>query len=448
MKVTNWRRKLAATLIAGGMISPAAAQAANLDTNLVVNPGFESVDFTILGDYGAPKVNNWSGEGFTYSHNPATTGVPDYADGSDPPSAGDWYFTANNQQIAATGDIREPDVFYQDLAVNSGATGTQIAAGEAAVRFSGYMSSYLNDNDFGIMHLQFRNSGGTTIGVKQIEDTDPGPDNVWSLTSGVAFVPPDTASIRVSLFGGVRNGGTDGYIDNVDVQVTNAANVLLFAQVNTTTGQVSIRNQTGQAVAIDYYEITSASGALVRGSWTSLQDQNLAGFPAGNGSGNGWEEGGGGGNGALSESHLTGNSLVNNAANIGLGAAFNTAGAHDLVFQYGVLSPQIRDADFDGDGDVDGSDFLRWQRGVNSGTTKAQGDADGDMDVDGDDLTILKAEFGQSAFGGPSTLVQGFVRYVTSAAVGVPEPGSMSMVGMGLFALPLVRRSNETNSRK
>jgi hypothetical protein len=70
------------------------------------------------------------------------------------------------------------------------------------------------------------------------------------------------------------------------------------------------------------------------------------------------------------------------------------------------------------------------------------------MDVDGDDLTILKAEFGQSAFGGPSTLIQGFVRYVTSAAVGVPEPGSMLMVGMGLFALPLVRRRNETNSRK
>jgi len=443
MKVTNWRRKLAATLMAGGLISPAAAQAANLDTNLVANPGFESVDFGTTGDYGAPKVNSWSGTGFAYSHQPGTTGIPDYADGADPPGAGDWYFTANNQPLAGTGDIREPDVVFQDLPVNAGATGTQISSGEAAVKLSAYMSSYLNDNDFGIVHVQFKNSGGTTIGSVQIADTDPGPGNVWSLTSGVSFIPAATTTLRVSLFGGVRNSGTDGYIDNVDVQVTNAANVLLFAQVNTTTGQVSIRNQTGQPVPIDYYEITSAASALNRGSWSSLQDQNLAGFPAGNGTGNGWEEGGGGGNGAISESNLTGNSLVTNGANIGLGATFNTAGAHDLAFRYGVLSPQTLDADFDADGDVDGNDFLRWQRGVNVGTTKGQGDADNDGDVDSADLTILKGEFGQGAFGGPSTLVQGFVRYVTSGAAAVPEPASIVIVGVGLAVLQLTRRRED-----
>jgi hypothetical protein len=450
MKVTNWRRKLAATLAAGGLLSPAALHAANLDTNLVVNPGFESVDILTTGDYNSPLINNWSGAGFAYSHNPGITGIPDYADGADPPSAGDWYFTANNQPLAGTGDIREPDVFFQDIAVNSGTSGTQIAAGEAGARFSAWMSSYSDDPDFGTVHLQFKNASGATLATARIDDPDVGPDNVWSLTTGAAFIPAGTATIRVSLFGfsGFEGRGGDGYIDNVDVQVTNAANVLLFAQVNTTTGQVSIRNQTGQPVAVDYYELTSAANALNRGSWSSLQDQNLAGFPAGNGSGNGWEEGGGGGNGAISESHLTGNSLVNNSANIGLGAVFDTSGAHDLAFRYGVLSPQVHDADFDGDGDVDGSDFLRWQRGVSVGTTKAQGDADGDMDVDGDDLAILKGEFGQSAFGGPSKLVQGFVRYVTSGATGVPEPGSLIMVGMGLAAISFLGRRDETNSLK
>jgi len=53
---------------------------------------------------------------------------------------------------------------------------------------------------------------------------------------------------------------------------------------------VRVRNQTGAAVNIDYYEIKSASGALNSATWSSLQDQNQAGFPAGNGSGNGWEE--------------------------------------------------------------------------------------------------------------------------------------------------------------
>jgi hypothetical protein len=439
MKITNWRRKLAATLVAGGMISPAAAQAANLDANLVLNPGFESVDLGTLGSYNAPKVNNWMGTGFTYSHQPGVTGVPDYADGADPPGAGNWYFSANNQPGSPTGDVRAPDVVFQDIAVNSGATGTQIASGEAAVRLSAYMSSYLNDNDFGIVHLQFKNAGGTTIGTLQIADSDPGPNNVWSLNSAFTSIPAATTSIRASLFGGVRNGGTDGYIDNVDVQVTNAANVLLFAQVNTTTGHVSIRNLTGQPVPIDYYEITSASGALVRANWSSLQDQNLPGFPAGNGSGSGWEEGGGGGNFGLSESNLVGNSLVANGANIGLGPAFNTAGAHDLAFSYAVLSPQALDADFDGDGDADGQDFLIWQRGVGVGTTKAQGNADGDADVDAADLAIWKGEFGQSAFGGPSTIVQGFVRYVTATAA-VPEPGTIVLAGLGAGVVMLSRR--------
>ena len=48
MKVSNWRKRLAATLLAGGMISPAAAaKAANLNENLIANPGFENVDVSI-----------------------------------------------------------------------------------------------------------------------------------------------------------------------------------------------------------------------------------------------------------------------------------------------------------------------------------------------------------------------------------------------------------------
>ena len=56
-----------------------------------------------------------------------------------------------------------------------------------------------------------------------------------------------------------------------------------------------------------------------------------------------------------------------------------------------------RDGDFNGDGAVDGADFLTWQRGA--GTlpphgTKSQGDADQDQDVDGVDLGIWKGSFG------------------------------------------------------
>ena len=66
---------------------------------------------------------------------------------------------------------------------------------------------------------------------------------------------------------------------------------------------------------IDYYEITSATGALNATAWNSFQEQNLAGFPAGNGSGNGWEQFGGSSSSVIGESYLTGNSAVaNNAA--------------------------------------------------------------------------------------------------------------------------------------
>jgi hypothetical protein len=53
------------------------------------------------------------------------------------------------------------------------------------------------------------------------------------------------------------------------------------------------------------------------------------------------------------------------------------------------------DADFDGDGDVDGRDFLAWQRGYGKpAATPADGDADNDKDVDGNDLGIWQDQYG------------------------------------------------------
>jgi hypothetical protein len=436
MKVTNWRRKLAASLVGCGLMTPGAVRAANLDTNLLINGDFENVNLGVTGDYGGPKVLNWGpGDGFAYSHN-GSSGVPDYADGADPPGAGNWYFTTNNQPSADSGDIRAPGVLYQDIDVSAGASGSQIALGEAAVNLSAYMSSYLNDPDFGNVQVDYLNAGGTSLGSALISDTDPGPDNVWSLTSGAGVIPAGTATLRVSLFGTPINSGADGYIDNVDVRVTNAANDFLFLHVNTTTGQVAIKNQSGDPVHLDYYSITSAGSALNKTTWTSLQDQNLAGFPAGNGTGNGWEEGGVTNAKVLSEAYLTGNSLVANGASVPLGSAFNVGGAHDLVFKYSVV-PNLTlplSSDFDNDGDADGADFLLWQRGqgIATGATKAQGDANGDGAVNAADLAIWKQEIRGAS--GAGTLVTGFIHYAASGPVaGVPEPGGVLIAAL-LFA--------------
>ncbi len=86
------------------------------------------------------------------------------------------------------------------------------------------------------------------------------------------------------------------------------------------------------------------------------------------------------------------------------------------------------DADFDQDGDIDGSDFLAWQRGFGSGMTLAQGDANGDGQVDDLDLAAWQSQFGVAA----SIALQ--------ATTAVPEPSSMMLVMGFLLALPASSR--------
>ncbi len=57
-------------------------------------------------------------------------------------------------------------------------------------------------------------------------------------------------------------------------------------------------------------------------------------------------------------------------------------------------------ADFDFDNDVDGADFLAWQRGFGipiPDAVKSDGDADGDTDVDSNDLAVWQSQYGVSA---------------------------------------------------
>jgi hypothetical protein len=444
MKVSNWRRKLAATLVASGLLAPSAALAANLDTNLVVNPGFENVDAGTMCCYDAVKILNWTSgtqTGFAYNIS------QNYDAGGPLAGGGTYYFTSNAEGVDVDGqteiDITMAGQVAQDIDVSAGATGALIASGEAAIRLSAAMTSYVNDFDAGRVQVDFLNAGGVTLGSTGIRDLDSGHLNVWNVTTGRSGVPVGTAKMRVSVFADQRTFGPDGYIDNVDVQVTSGLDEVVYLEVNTTTGQASIKNQSGAAVRLDYYDITSPGSALSAAGWNSLQDQNLAGFPAGNGTGNGWEQAGAASAKAIGESFLTGKSTLANGQTLSLGAAFNVGGVHDLVFRYTAEPPQDISpvSDFDADGDVDGADFLTWQRGlgITMNATTAQGDADltDALDVDAADLALWTEEFA----GGPTSpnrLVIGSVRYVTGAANPVPEPGSVILAGVG-FAL-VVRR--------
>jgi len=63
-----------------------------------------------------------------------------------------------------------------------------------------------------------------------------------------------------------------------------------------------------------------------------------------------------------------------------------------------IGTPPTEDADFDGDGDVDGQDFLTWQQNLGDAGagTPSTGDANEDANVDGADLTIWQSQFGQA----------------------------------------------------
>ncbi len=85
-------------------------------------------------------------------------------------------------------------------------------------------------------------------------------------------------------------------------------------------------------------------------------------------------------------------------------------------------------ADFDEDGDVDGIDFLTWQRGSGAllGALHGDGDADGDGDVDDDDLAIFDASYGSLP--------------LVASVVGVPEPGAMAMAAIVVLMCLLSHR--------
>jgi len=62
------------------------------------------------------------------------------------------------------------------------------------------------------------------------------------------------------------------------------------------------------------------------------------------------------------------------------------------------LQVVVDSADFDRDGDIDGRDFLFWQRGFGTpNANKPDGDADNDADVDAVDLGIWQSQFGLPA---------------------------------------------------
>lgn len=99
---------------------------------------------------------------------------------------------------------------------------------------------------------------------------------------------------------------------------------------------------------------------------------------------------------------------------------------NDVVLS--ATQPGNEDADFDNDDDVDGNDFLIWQRNYGTAGDNSQGNANGDGAIDGADLAIWRSQFGS---GGSAT----------AAVSTIPEPAAASLLLLAGGLLAVARRS-------
>jgi hypothetical protein len=93
-----------------------------------------------------------------------------------------------------------------------------------------------------------------------------------------------------------------------------------------------------------------------------------------------------------------------------------------------VGPPPANNSDFDNDGDVDGADFLTWQKnlGATGQPDKSTGDANGDGNVNAADLTEWQAHFGLAP--------------AVGAAGAVPEPSALALAACVVAGLTARRR--------
>ncbi len=108
---------------------------------------------------------------------------------------------------------------------------------------------------------------------------------------------------------------------------------------------------------------------------------------------------------------------------------FDTGDYELLIYQAKVIEEPYPPgfADFDEDGDVDGTDFLILQRGLSMGITmdamKSDGDADGDGDVDHEDAFHWREQYRLTGL--PTPLGGGEA---------IPEPTTIALLGIAFLA--------------
>ena len=217
----------------------------------------------------------------------------------------------------------------------------------------------------------------------------------------------------------------------------------LVLEVDPSTGETWLTNESPYTVSLRGYSILSDSGSLKPGDsdWNSLSDQETPGVDEANPSSKALSE--------LAAFNAEG-ILMSPGESFSLGAAFKTetaGGTADLKLEFVYEQPMALQGDYNQDGLVDAADYTVWRDAMGSGAVLPnEGATPGLVTVE--DYTVWRNHYGEVA---PVTqsLRRGVVSYGESASAsldgGVPTPEPSSLVLAIGLAIPIAasRRTSQ-----
>ena len=196
--------------------------------------------------------------------------------------------------------------------------------------------------------------------------------------------------------------------------------------IDARTGETILRGANANPVEFISYEVRSNSEALLVGSFSSLESQGVDALDgpvdadniAGNSPGETWEVISSSSSSVL-EGFLFGSTMLGLDEELSLGNLYDVSqrGGDTVTLEFALASgqqfsvnaeffmPPTVTGDFNGNGTVDGSDFLLWQQQAGLSGPMLAADANGDETVDTLDLDVWRTALG-----------------ATAASTAVPEP--------------------------
>lgn len=349
-------------------------------------------------------------------------------------------FSADGARLRTSGSGETPIDVNKDFVFDDGSNAAVgIVFGEAGDFIAGLWSMDVYIYDWGV-------SGADTM-FHYVAYRDGSGEHI--LADDV--LPNATGAAYSSTF---KSNGVSSY--DMFVRENNAANrsrlngiVLTYLgptvslQINQTTGKMQIFGANDSS-DLNYYEITSESGALDPSGWNSLDDQNIdavdgddGGTDAGDSPGEGWDKAGGVSANILSEIFLSGSTLLDEKGALALGGALGDSGdLNDIKFRFAEVGDTVlteggvqffESGDMNGDGAVDEDDVNPFVQALTNRAAFQAAHSDVDADFVGDFNGNNQLDLGD---------VAGFKAAVAAlgaaSAGAVPEPSTVLLLGLAL----------------